>query len=170
MPAKDSAIQIRQFDARDLQRILAIERATFAREAYTTRIFRELYHDCAELFFVATRFRRIVGYMVTCTESKQAEIVSIGVHPNYQKLGIGTRLMEHTVTELSKRKIQRVELMVRTTNTAGAHFYRKFGFMSAGRVARYYEDGGDAIRMKKILGLKSRTTGVGSRGRGRPKP
>ena len=114
-----------------------------------------MHRDCSELFFVATRARRIVGYMVTCVDPKEAEIVSIGIHPNYQKLGAGTRLMEHTLTKLLKQKTPRVHLMVRTTNTGGAHFYRKFGFRSVGRFARYYEDGVDGIRMKRILAVRS---------------
>ena len=153
MAAKTSAIQIRSFRARDLPRILAVERATFARDAYTARMFRDLHRDCAGLFFVATRLRRIAGYVVTCADSKQAEIVSIGVDPDYQNSGIGTRLMERTLIELSKRKIARLYLMVRATNAIGARFYRRFGFRSAGRVARYYEDDVDGIRMKKILGV-----------------
>jgi ribosomal protein S18 acetylase RimI-like enzyme len=63
--------------------------------------------------------------------------------------------MERTLDALEERGIQRVELMVRTTNKAGLRFYRKFGFRSAGRVARYYEDRGDGFHMKKILRAKS---------------
>jgi ribosomal-protein-alanine N-acetyltransferase len=159
MPAKKSPVQIRMFRAGDLKRVLAVERATFAEGPYTKATFRELYRDCGGLFFVAVRLRRIVGYMVTCVDNAQAEIVSIGVDPKCQKMGIGTRLMEHTLAALEKRGIRRMELMVRTTNEDGVRFYRKFGFRSAGRVSRYYENGGDAFHMRKILRARRGSAG-----------
>jgi len=160
MPAKKSAVQIRMFRAGDLKRVLGVERATFAEGPYTNAIFRELYRDCSDLFVVAVRLRRIVGYMVTCVDNAQAEIVSIGVDPKCQKMGIGTRLMECTLDVLEKRRIERMELMVRTTNEDGVRFYRKFGFRSAGRVTRYYENRGDAFHMRKILPAKSGSAGA----------
>ena len=144
------AVQIRKFRAGDLQRVLALERVTFPEGPYTKAMFRELYRDCGGLFLVAVRLRRIVGYMVTCVDKAQAEIVSIGVDPACQKMGIGTQLMEHTLAALEKRGIRRMELMVRTTNKGGARFYRRFRFRSAGRIDGYYEDGGDAFHMKRI--------------------
>jgi ribosomal-protein-alanine N-acetyltransferase len=138
----------------DLERVLAVERATFAEGPYTKAMFRELYRDCGKFFVVATRSRRIVGYMVTCVDKGQAEIVSIGVDPKCQKMGIGTRLMEHTLAALEKRRIRRMELTVRTTNKDGVRFYRRFGFRSAGRIRRYYEDGCDAYLMKRSQSAK----------------
>lgn len=167
MRGKKSAVQIRTFRAGDLERVLSVERATFAEGPYTKAMFRELYRDCGALFFVAVRLRRIVGYMVTCVDKGQAEIVSIGVEPKCQKMGIGIRLMEHTIAALEKRGIRRMELMVRATNKIGLRFYRRFGFRSAGRTLRYYEDGGDAFHMKRIQWGKGGSA-VGSRSAGLP--
>jgi ribosomal-protein-alanine acetyltransferase len=154
MPAKQSHVEIRIFRAGDLQRVLSLERATFPEGPYNQAMFRELYRDCGGLFFVAVRLPRIVGYMVTCVDKAEAEIVSIGVDPRCQKMGIGTRLMQRTLAALERRGIQRIELMVRTTNKDGVRFYRRFGFRSVGRVARYYEDRGDAVHMRKIIRAK----------------
>ena len=165
MPAKKSTVQIRMFRAGDLERVLSVERTTFAEGPYTKAMFRELYRDCGDLFFVAVRVGRIVGYMVTCLEKAEAEIVSIGVDPKSQKMGIGTRLMEHTLAALEERGIRGMELMVRTTNNVGLRFYRQFGFRAAGRIHRYYEDGCDAFHMKRIQSGKSGSA-VGSRAGG----
>jgi ribosomal-protein-alanine N-acetyltransferase len=37
--------------------------------------------------------------------------------------------------------------MVRARNTAAIALYRSFGFRRTGRVARYYENGEDGVRM-----------------------
>ncbi len=170
MPAR-GAVKVRTFRAGDLRRVLALERVTFPEGPYTRGMFRELHRDCGGLFFVAVRLRRIVGYMVTCVDKTQAEIVSIGVDPKYQKAGIGTRLMEHTLATLEERGIRRMELTVRTTNGDGVRFYRRFGFRLVGRIHRYYEDGCDAFRMKRSQSAKrtaaSRDARVKGRGRRR---
>ena len=85
--------------------------------------------------------------MVSCAKSGKAEIVSIAVHPKYQKLGVGSALIGHTLFALKEKKMQSVKLMVRTTNASGVRFYRRFGFTRVRRIPRYYEDGGDAFRM-----------------------
>jgi ribosomal-protein-alanine N-acetyltransferase len=143
---------IRLFRAEDLDRIMEIERATFSREAYTRKMFLELQRDCGALFFVAQRGRRVAGYIVLCRNSNKAELVSIAVDPKLRKLGIGTALIEHAFSELVSRKVRCIELMVRVTNEEAVHFYRSFEFRRVRRVRRYYEDGADAYRMRKIVG------------------
>lgn len=146
-------IRVSRFRWWRLKRILEIERASFAHEAYTREMFLELYRECGDLFLVARRQRRIVGYMVTCARGGRAEIVSIAVEPESRQLGVGKALMQHTLARLQERGVARLYLMVRPANTAGISFYRSFGFVGAGRVAHYYEDGGDGWRMKKVLGM-----------------
>lgn len=142
-------MEIKPFGRSHLKRILEIERATFRREAYSKRLFLELYGECADLFLVAKHRRRIAGYMITCTQSGTAELVSIAVHPDYQKLGVGTALMKFTLGRLRKRGMRRFELMVRPANKPAAKFYRRFGFIQFARISHYYEDGGAALRMRK---------------------
>jgi ribosomal protein S18 acetylase RimI-like enzyme len=114
-------------------------------------MFRELHRDCTDLFFVAQRSRRIAGYMVTCRSAKKAEIVSVAVDPALRRLGVGSGLIRHTLAELCRYGLRQVELMVRTTSEDAARLYRSLGFTHVRRVRRYYEDGGDAFRMRKVL-------------------
>jgi ribosomal-protein-alanine N-acetyltransferase len=139
------------FRRRHLDRILRIERACFAREAYSRGLFLELYEECAGLFFVAKRAGRIGAYMVTCATAPSAEIVSVAVHPDYRRQGMARALIEHTLRALGDAGIRRVELRVRDTNTAGIRLYRSFGFRRAGLERRYYEDGGHAVHMRLAL-------------------
>lgn len=156
MPCKDvpertvvTEIQIRRFRRADLRQILEIESAAFRDQAYTKEMFIRLYRHCADLFFVTRRSGRIVGYAVTCAESGRAEIVSIAIDPGHRRLGIGRLLMQHTLRRLKALGVRKVHLAVRSTNTAGIRFYRTLGFSRTRKIARYYEDGGDAFLMKK---------------------
>ena len=146
-----SGIEIRAFRTSDLPRILEIERAAFPLEAYTRQTFAELYKECRDLFLVAERRGCILGYMVTCVQGRKAELVSIATDPARQKRGAGTALMTHTLAALAERGARSFELMVRPANTVAARFYRRFGFTRAGKIAHYYDDRGDAIRMTRDL-------------------
>jgi ribosomal-protein-alanine N-acetyltransferase len=148
MPAR---IEVRPFLRRHLDRVLAIETACFAREAYPRELFVELHRECGRLFFVARRARRIVGYSVTSTAGAQAEVVSLAVAPKHRAAGVGTALMRHTMTRLRRAGVRTLALMVRTDNREAICLYGRLGFRSAGRIARYYEDSSDGLLMRKRL-------------------
>ena len=131
--------------------MLRIERASFGAEAWPRRYFLEMYGDCRDFFVVAKVSGRLAGYAVACTEKRNAEIASLAVHPDYRRQGVGLALMQHLLRELSAAGVRRVELMVRTGNTAGAQLYRSLGFRRVRLEPRYYEDGGDGFLMARAI-------------------
>ncbi len=139
------------FRLRHLPRILRIERASFAADAWPRKYFLELYHDCRDFFVVAKVGGRIAGYAVACSEKRDAEIASLAVHPDYRRRGVAHALLRHTLRALAAAGVRRVELMVRTGNTAGAQLYRGLGFRRVRLVPRYYEDGGDGFLMARAI-------------------
>ena len=145
------AIQIVPFRLRHLPRILRIERASFAADAWPRKYFLELYGDCRDFFVVAKLGGRIAGYAVACVDQRKAEIASLAVHPDYRRRGVADALMRHTLAGLRADGVRRVELMVRTGNAAAAQLYRALGFRRVRTVARYYEDGGDGFLMARAL-------------------
>lgn len=134
-----------------MPRVLRIEQASFGSEAWPRQLFLELFDDCRELFLVGKLGGRIAGYMVTCVTKRQAEIVSLAVHPDYRRRGVADALMRHTLRALSKAGVRRAELVVRTGNTAGAQLYRTLGFRRVRLLRRYYEDGGDGVLMARAI-------------------
>lgn len=145
------AIQIVPFHLRHLPRVLRIERASFGAEAWPRKYFLEIYRDCRRFFVVAKLRGRIAGYAVACLEKRDAEIASLAVHPDYRRQGVADALMRHALRQLSASGVRRVELMVRTGNTAGAQLYRSFGFRRVRLLPRYYEDGGDGFLMARAI-------------------
>jgi ribosomal-protein-alanine N-acetyltransferase len=144
-------IQIVPFRLRHLPRVLRIERASFGKEAWPKKYFLEIYRDCRDYFVVAKVSGRIAGYAVACVEKRNAEIVSLAVHPDYRRRGLAAALMRHTLRELGAAGVRRVELMVRIGNTGGAQLYRSLGFRRVRMVPRYYEDGGDGFLMARAI-------------------
>jgi len=57
---------------------------------------------------------------------------NVAVHPDYQRRGIGTTLMERALSEVSMLRGRWVGLEVRSDNDAARRLYEGFGFQSVG--------------------------------------
>jgi len=69
--------------------------------------------------------------------------LTIAVHPDYQGLGIGTRLCRSLIDEARKLgTIKRIELFCREDNHYAVRFYEKLGFQTEGILTnRLFVDG-----------------------------
>jgi len=144
------AIRIAPFRLRQLERILQIERACFGKDAWPRGYFLEMYR-AGSLFLAAKSGGRIAGYALACAEKRGAEIASLAVHPQYRRRGIAGALMRDTLRRLRAAGVHRVELTVRTGNTAALELYRSLGFRKMRLDPRYYEDGADAFVMARAI-------------------
>jgi ribosomal-protein-alanine N-acetyltransferase len=90
------------------------------------------------------------GFIVWRTVADEAEIITIGVHPNARGAGIAMAmlgLMEH---EIKKAGVKKIFLEVSAENAPAIALYKKCGFIQNGRRPKYY-DGVDAILMVKNI-------------------
>ena len=166
---------IRRARVADLDRIMEIERASFGRDAYDRNLFAEYSRKCGELFLVAERshdmpthdmptqdvstFGKAWGYALTClfarpyggVSRKQAELISVAVHPSARGTGAAKALMDSTLRRLRLRGVTRLSLMVKVTNKRARAFYQRYGFKKIRIVRAYYEDGQDGWLMAKHL-------------------
>lgn len=94
-------------------------------------------HHNGDPQFVAVDRGRVVGWCDIIRSRKQTHrhcgTLGMGLHPDYRRRGIGTRLIMRTIVEANKIGIERVELTVYTTNLAAIALYRKAGFKAEGR-------------------------------------
>jgi ribosomal-protein-alanine N-acetyltransferase len=144
-------ISVRPVKAADLDGIVAIERASFGRDAYDRNLFAEFTRTCGELFLVANKGSKLLGYSITCIRGERAELVSIAVHPRHRLRGAASTLMDGTLRRLRRRCVARFVLMVKVTNHEAIGFYEKYGFRRYRRASRYYEDGADGLLYVKVL-------------------
>lgn len=65
-------------------------------------------------------------------------------------------MMSHMARQLRRKRVADWWLMVRTTNKAAIRFYKRLGFVRTRTVRDYYENGGDAWRMRlKFAGISA---------------
>ncbi len=85
-----------------------------------------------------------VGFVIARWLDDECEIMSIGVHPQYRRQGLGSMLLD-TVrkTALAHGKTAWI-LEVREQNVAALSLYENSGFVKVGQRRGYYRDTGEA--------------------------
>ena len=94
------------------------------------------------------------GFYLDRRVADEAELLLLAVDRQYQRLGLGTLLLNEFVADHSDGKVARLHLEVRDGNSAVA-MYERFGFRPVGRRKDYYrgKDGvfNDAVTMIRDL-------------------
>jgi ribosomal-protein-alanine N-acetyltransferase len=144
-------LSVRSVKLADLDEILDIERASFGKSAYDRNLFADFTRNCGELFLVANKGSKLLGYSITCIRGERAELISIAVHPRHRERGAASALMAGSVRRLRRRRVARFVLMVKVTNHGAIAFYEKHGFRRYRRAPGYYEDGADGLLYVKVL-------------------
>lgn len=90
------------------------------------------------------------GFIVYRAVLDEAELITIGVHPDARRGGIAATMIELMVRDLAARGVKRVFLEVAENNHPARALYEKHGFAVVGRRPKYY-DGVDAILMARDL-------------------
>ena len=81
---------------------------------------------------------KTIGYLITMLAKDTADILNIGIDPDFQRKGYATGLLNHLIEELRKRKIVEILLEVRIGNKSAIQFYKKQGFKEISVRNNYY--------------------------------
>jgi len=131
---------IRPFSFSDLDRILQIEHHSFPKSPYDWATFINLYYQYPETFLVYLdtphdrKEGQIWGYIIF---SRDGHIISIAVHPQKRRKGIGKELIERV---MNAPHIKKIWAEVRKSNQGAETFYLRMGFQIVRVVPNYYGD------------------------------
>jgi [ribosomal protein S18]-alanine N-acetyltransferase len=73
----------------------------------------------------------------------EAHITLLLIHPDYRRQGLGQMLLIELLSSAWRRELKWATLEVRVSNQAAIALYQQFGFETAGRRKRYYQDNGE---------------------------
>jgi [ribosomal protein S18]-alanine N-acetyltransferase len=139
---------IRRFTFSDLDDILDIERHAFPKSPYSWATFVNLQWLYPETFLVyveegsPSRESSLQGYIIF---SQDGHILSIAVHPEHRKKGIGKELIDRV---LGIPQVRKVWAEVRKSNQSAQAFYLRLGFRFVAVVPKYYGEE-DALIVEK---------------------
>lgn len=138
-------LELKRIAAEQLGALLELDQACFGGlwtlEAYQ----RELDSPNSELIGLSTPFdpHTLLGMGCLWAILEEAHITILAVHPQYQRQGLGQALLYGLLCAAEARNLERATLEVRVSNQPALALYQKFGFQTAGRRRRYYQDTGE---------------------------
>ena len=135
-------IIIAQMTAHDVPQVHAIERRSFSSPWDLESYYGEL-HNPSALYLVARAGERILGFGGMWMVEGEAHIVTLAVHPDYRRRGLGRQLLQALLQKARERNILIITLEVRVSNTPAQNLYTAYGFRIIAHRRRYYPDNGE---------------------------
>jgi ribosomal protein S18 acetylase RimI-like enzyme len=81
-----------------------------------------------ELFLVGLSGSQVVASIMAGYEGHRGWINYLGVSPDFQRQGIGRRMVEAATAKLETMGCPKINLQVRTSNSKVIEFYKRIGF------------------------------------------
>ena len=141
---------IRQWTKEDIGVIAEMERRCF-HDAWTEEMLSDTLRYPIYNCFLAEEEGQVCGYCCLIVVCEDAEVGNIAVDTPFRGRGVGKALMEAMHQCAKEKGATQAFLEVRVSNENAIALYKKFGYESYGIRARYYEDGEDAMVMKRAL-------------------
>jgi len=138
-------LELKHLMPEQLDAVLKLDQLCFGglwtREGYE----RELESPNSDLLalFVPVGTDSLLGLGCLWAILEEAHITILAVHPRYRRQGLGIALLVALLTTAFERGLERATLEVRASNSSALSLYHKFGFKTAGRRRRYYQDTGE---------------------------
>jgi ribosomal protein S18 acetylase RimI-like enzyme len=152
------AAKLRRGRLRDLDALIALERAVFHTDILSRRSLRRFLAARSATVIVAEENGKLAGYVLVLNpaRSKLARLYSIAVAPHIGRRGVGPLLLAAAEQAAWRRGHRAMRLEVHERNTRAIARYEKSGYRLFGRHHDYYDDNGDALRFEKVLGVEPR--------------
>ncbi|MDX1950315.1 MAG: ribosomal protein S18-alanine N-acetyltransferase [Rickettsiales bacterium] len=96
----------------------------------------------------------LTGFLIFRNLGRETEVIDLGVHPDFRKLGIAQKLLARLEEYSKKANSKEIQLEVRDDNVPAINLYRKLGFIKVGIRENYYQTNGvvkDGILMSKMI-------------------
>ncbi|WP_044916466.1 ribosomal protein S18-alanine N-acetyltransferase [Oribacterium sp. FC2011] len=150
-------------DILDLPEVLALERLSFGKMAWSSKDFETALSSDYDYPMVVHKqpvntsdqesfMNNLAGYSVLRLLGPEAEIENICVSPDMRRNGIGETLMQKMIQTALTEKASVIFLEVRAGNTPARALYQKLGFKELYVRKSYYRDPvDDAIIMQLNL-------------------
>jgi ribosomal protein S18 acetylase RimI-like enzyme len=95
----------------------------------------------------------MINPILEARDKAKAELLAIAVSPQYQRRGIGKRLLGYMEDLARTFGIEEMDIHTAAINEAAHRFFAKNGFVQRGSVGRYYPLGQKALEMSKTLSI-----------------
>ena len=135
-PENTNKFVFREISLGDLDGIVQIERAVnpfpWGEEALRDTIASSGHH------LMSLREGRAVGFLLSSFVLDEAQLLLIGVSPDWQGVGVGGQLLKELINRSQEQGQKLIYLEVRSGNERAIRLYRSLGFIDIGVRRDYY--------------------------------
>ena len=135
-PENTNKFVFREISLGDLDGIVQIERAVnpfpWGEEALRDTIASSGHH------LMSLREGRAVGFLLSSFVLDEAQLLLIGVSPDWQGVGVGGQLLKELINRSRDQGQKLIYLEVRSGNERAIRLYRSLGFIDIGVRRDYY--------------------------------
>jgi len=151
--SRTPAIRVRGAALSDLDALMELEQQVFATDRMSRRSLRHFLRAPTARVIVAEIGGELAGTATLLFRPKSAvgRLYSIAVVPAMAGRGVASELLSEAERIASGHGCTQIRLEVHASNHRAIARYYKSGYREFGRMERYYEDGGDALRLYKQL-------------------
>lgn len=143
---------IRLAERDDLHQLSLYERQLYGAEGYPELLFYQAYRQWPQLLLVSQTDDVASGYsMMAPLDEQRVMLMSLLVATDFQQLGLGKALLEHSMVVARQLGFKRLELSVAPDNTRAVSLYQKAGFAVENEVADYLGKGEHRLIMTTSL-------------------
>lgn len=143
-----AAFCLRRMESSDLDAVLSIEKASFARPWTRHAFARELELPQSRAW-VAVHDQGIVACIVWWEVAGEFHLMDLAVAPRFRRHGVASLLLRRMIEEAEGRLATFVGLEVNAANEPALALYARHGFVESGRRKDYYGDGEDALLLER---------------------
>lgn len=137
---------ISDFEIKDLQRILEIQKESFS-DNWTNKMFISESENKFSNFKICKTGGITAGFIIYRLIENEAEILNIVVAKNFRGRNLGKNLLLYAIDDLKKKNAQAIFLEVNEKNSVAINLYTENGFKKYGTRPKYYGFD-DAVLMK----------------------
>ncbi|MBS7632115.1 GNAT family N-acetyltransferase, partial [Candidatus Bathyarchaeota archaeon] len=144
-------VKVRAYEKRDfVDYVTVLEKTTRWKKNAASMLTSRLEKiKKGEQVWVAEVDTRGVGFMILAPNNDDSlEVDWLDVHPDFQRLGIGTLLLKKAISVAKAKKKQALSIHTWESNKKMLGFAYKNGFEKYERIKNFYGKRKDAIRLK----------------------
>jgi ribosomal-protein-alanine N-acetyltransferase len=150
-------IRLRSFQMRDLAALHQLDQVCFPREIAYSRAELQYFltHPKCSCWIAEQSDDKLAGFVIFERSKRHGRraghIVTLDIDPEERRRGLGTLLMHTAEEQVRQEGAGVLTLEVAENNPAAQQFYRSLGFVTRGRIAKYYGGMVDAEVMEKVI-------------------
>jgi len=121
-----------------LQDVLKVYKSAFANSNFRIldkKDFKDFINMGSKIYVLQLK-KKIIAYLILLLNKNLGEILSIGVHKNYQNNNYGKYLIKGVLKK--NLSLMKINLEVSATNYKAINFYKSLGFNNVGLRKKYY--------------------------------